>query len=979
MQYLFGDYVLDTERQELQRAGAPVPLRRKVFQVLVYLLTHHARVVPKQELLEHLWPDQFVGDEALLSCIRTLRRALGERGRAPRLLRTLHGQGYRVVAHVETRDPRPLDVPALRAAHPPAATPPGLPPVGREAALRGLHAWLAHARRGVRQMVFVTGEAGLGKTTLVEAFVAQLGAEGPLWLGHGQCVEHYGAGEPYLPVLEALSRLGRGPGGEEIVALLAQQAPTWLVQMPGLIPPAALEAVQRRLAGATRERMLRELAEALERLTARQPLVLVLEDLHWCDASTLDLLAVLARRQEPARLLVLGTYRPPDALQRGHPLVTVHHELQRHGHCAELPLPLLSEAAVAAYLAQRFPDAPLPAGLARLVQQRTEGQPLFMVTVVEEWVRRGWLVQVDGSWTLQVEPAACASTVPESVRQMLEQQLERLSPMEQRVLEVGSVAGATFSAAAVAAGLTQEVVAVEDWCAGLARRQQWLEACGEEVWPDGTVAERYRFGHALYQGVTYQRLPAARRVQLHRRIGEREEAGYGPQGQERAAELAMHFARGRDYQRAVRYLWYAGGKARQRLAFVEAIAYLTQGLELLETLPDTPERTRQELDFLAALARALQVTKGGGTPELEPVLTRAAALSQQVGEPRQRVAVLNGLYTFHFIRAESQAARVVAEQLLDVAQCTLDPALLPRARWALGQILWYVGAFAPARTHLERGISLDDFQRHASSQTAIVGMPNNRVDRRIMAAVVLWTLGYPEQAVQRCQEALTMAHALKHPYGLGFVLFQSARFYCYRREWQTARAHAEAAMALATEHRFGLYAAVGAFYWGLALAAQGQEEAGIAQMQQSLAAIQATGTAVDMPFYLTQLAAAHGQVGHVEEGLHLLMQARAVVDTTGGRYHEAELHRLRGELLLRQPVSDASQAEACFQQALDVARCQQAKSWELRAAMSLARLWQQQGKRAEAYELLAAVYGWFTEGFDTADLQEAKALLEALG
>jgi DNA-binding winged helix-turn-helix (wHTH) protein len=247
MQYRFGDYVLDTQRQELLRAGAPVPLRRKVFQVLVYLLAHHERVVPKQELLEHLWPDQFIGDEALLSCIRVLRRALGERGRAPRVLRTLHGQGYRVVVHVETRDPRTLDVPALRAAHPPAA-PPGLMPVGREAALRCLHAWLVHARRGVRQMVLVTGAAGLGKTTLVEAFVAQLGAAGPLWLGRGQCVEHYGAGEPYLPVLEALGRLCRGPEGQEVVALLAQQAPTWLVQMPGLVRAADLEAVQRRIA-----------------------------------------------------------------------------------------------------------------------------------------------------------------------------------------------------------------------------------------------------------------------------------------------------------------------------------------------------------------------------------------------------------------------------------------------------------------------------------------------------------------------------------------------------------------------------------------------------------------------------------------------------------------------------------------------------------------------------------------------------------
>src|SRR5262245_58565473 len=268
--------------------------------------------------------------------------------------------------------------------------------------------------------------------------------------------------------------------------------------MPGLVRPAELEGLQRRVQGTIQARMLRELAEALNVLTAARPLVLVLEDLHWSDYATLDVLAALARRREPARLLVLGTYRPPDALQRGHPLHTVQHELHMHGQCAELPLTLFPEAAVADYLAARFPDAQLPAGLARLVHQRTEGNPLFMVHVVDDWVRRGWLVQVDKHWTLRVGLAALAITVPDGLRQMLEQHLDRLSPIEQQVLEVGSVAGATFSAATVAAGLEHEVIQVEACCAGLARRRQWLDACGEHIWPDGTVAGAYRFTHALY-------------------------------------------------------------------------------------------------------------------------------------------------------------------------------------------------------------------------------------------------------------------------------------------------------------------------------------------------------------------------------------------------------------------------------------------------------------------------------------------------
>jgi DNA-binding winged helix-turn-helix (wHTH) protein len=781
---------LDLANERLWYGDQALALRPKTFALLRYLVAHSGQLLTKAVLLEALWPETVVSEVVLSVCIRELRQVLGDDARAPRFIETVHRRGYRFIGHLPTVH---SSAPCMSSPVPPPLL------AGRERELDALHHALATALTGVRQLLFVTGEAGLSKTTLVDAFLMALEAYGPLWIGRGQCLEHYGAGEAYLPVLEALGRLCRGPGGKEVVALLGQQAPTWLVQMPGLVRAADLEIMRRRIASATRDRMLRELAEALDLLTARQPLLLVLEDLHWSDYSTLDLLAVLARRREPARLLLLGTYRLPDALQRGHPLHTVYHELQRHGQCTELPLPLLSRAAVTAYLTTRFSDARLPAGLARLVHQRTEGNPLFMVTVVEDWVRRGWLVPADGGWTLREELADVAGTVPESLRQMLELQLERLSPMDQRVLEVGSVAGATFSAAAVAAGLAHEVVEVEDWCAGLARRQQWLEACGEQVWPDGTVAGGYRFMHALYQEVAYQRLQAARRVQLHRRIGEREEVGYGPQVRERAAELAMHFTRGRDTHRAVRYLQYAGENALQRSAYVEAHSHLITGLEVLATMPETLARHQHELDILMALDLALRAIKGFGAPELEPVLTRAAALCQQMGEPPQRFDVLNTLCLFHFVRAEYQAAQAVAEQLLDLAQRQHDPALLLIVHSRLGQTLFNVDAFVPARTHLEQGLALFDPRRHATLHTAPGRMEINTVCL-LQVGRALCMLGYPDQAVQRSQEALTMAYTLAHPFGLVDALQVSALIHRYRREWQTVQAHAETMLALATEH-----------------------------------------------------------------------------------------------------------------------------------------------------------------------------------
>jgi DNA-binding winged helix-turn-helix (wHTH) protein len=639
---------LDLANERLWCGDQVRVLRPKTFALLRYLVEHPGQLLTKAALLEALWPETTVSEVVLSVCMRELRQALGDDARMPRFIETVHRRGYRFIGHLPTVHP----------SAPPTPSPPlhALPPLlpGREAELEALQHGLATALTGARQLLFVTGEAGLGKTTLVDVFLTTAACHGPLWVGRGQCLDHYGAGEAYLPILEAVERLCRGPGGPDMVEILRQQAPTWLVQMPGLVSPAALEGLQRRVLGTTQERMLREMAEALNVLTAAQPLVLVLEDLHWSDYATLDLLTALARRREPARFLLLGTYRPPDALQRGHPLHTVTHELHMHGQCAELPLTLLTEAAVADYLAAHFPEAQFPAGLARLVHQRTEGNPLFMVSVVEDWVRRGWLAQADGHWILRVGLAALAVTVPEGLRQMLEQQLDRLSPMEQQVLEVGSVAGATFSAAAVAAGLVHEVVQVEEWCSDLARRRQWLQADGEQSWPDGTVAGGYRFTHALYQEVAYTRLTTARRAQLHRRIGERKEVGYGAQARQMAAELAVHFARGRNAERAVHYLQYAGENALRRSAYQEAITHLTTGLEVLATLPETPTRVQQELDLQIALGPALMATKGHAAPEVETAYARARELCQRMGDTPQVFPVLWGLWLFYNDRGSSR-------------------------------------------------------------------------------------------------------------------------------------------------------------------------------------------------------------------------------------------------------------------------------------------------------------------------------------
>jgi predicted ATPase len=847
--------------------------------------------------------------------------------------------------------------------------------VAREGELAQLHQLWTQALQGTRQVVFVTGEAGIGKTTLVDAFVAQVMAPAAVWGGRGQCIEQYGVGEAYLPLLEALGQLGRGPEGARLVELLRRQAPSWLLQMPALLPTAEYEALQQRSTGTTRERMLRELAEAVETLSSVQPLLLVLEDLHWSDYATMDWLALVARRRVDTRLLVLGTYRPTDAIARTHPVRSLTQELQRHGQCTELLLPYLPEAGVATYLAQRFDAAQFPAGIAHILHQRTSGNAFFLVTVVEELVRQGLLTLQGEGWTLRGGLEAMAACVPDSIRQLIEHQLAQTPKPAQEILAAASVAGAEFVAAAVAASLGQATEDVEACCDTLVRQGQFLQAWGSTEWPDGTVAARYRFMHDLYREVLYERVPVSRRVQWHQRIGARLEAGYGAAARELAAELAMHFERGRDVARAVQYRQYAGEQALRRSAHQEAIAHLTTGLTQLRQLPDGPERAQQELALQSALGAALRATKAYA-PETERAYLRARELCRQLGEPPQLFPVLYSLYELYEYRGAFQYSQELGEQLLHLAHYRHDTTLLLGAYDSLACTAFHLGAFARVLEYTEPGLALYDPQQHRA-MASLYGK-DLRVSCQYWSAMALWFLGYSDRALARINEALTLAQELAHPYSMAVALNRAAFLGQFRRESHATRQWAEAAAVIAAEHGFPRHTAIGPLLRGWALARQGQGAEGIAQIRQGFAAYRGLGMAMEDPYFLALLAEAYASVDQVEDARTALADALSQLPSGRGFFYEAEIYRLQGELFLHQSAPDIQQVEDCFCRALAVARRQEAKALELRAAISLSRLWQRQGKSAAARQLLAEIYGWFTEGFDTADLQEAQAVLAEL-
>jgi predicted ATPase len=547
--------------------------------------------------------------------------------------------------------------------------------------------------------------------------------------------------------------------------------------------------------------------------------------------------------------------------------------------------------------------------------------------------------------------------------------LDRLAAVK-ALAQLGATLGREF---------TYELLqAVSPWGEGILHRGLQQLVAAEFLYQQGLPPyATYRFKHALIQDAAYQSLLRSTRQQYHQRIAQVLEAHFPETAETQPEWLAHHYTQAGLTEQAVAYWQLAGQQASDRSAHLEAISHLTTGIELLKTLPETTERTQHAVTLYIALGAALQMAKGFGAPEVEHAYTQARAWCQQVGETPELVPVLVGLWRFHNVQSQFHTARELGETLLRLARQAHDPALAVIAHYALGLTWFCLGALPTARQHLEEGLARYTPDQHRAPVFRMGQDPG--VGCRVHAAPTLWLLGYPKQALARVHEALALAHALSHPISLAFTRCWAAMVSQFRRDVLVVHEQAEAAVVLSTEQGFPLWAAMGMVLRGWALAMQGRGEEGIAQVRQGIAAYRATGAAAVVPYFCTVLAEVYGHLGHPEDGLQALAEAHTLVEQQEERWWEAEIHRLQGVLLLRQTGTPQAEAEPWLQRALDVARRQEAKSLELRAAMSLARLWQQQGKRAEAYDLLAPIYGWFTEGFDTADLQEAKALLEELG
>ncbi len=844
----------------------------------------------------------------------------------------------------------------------------GLTPlVGREQESGLLLERWAQVKDGLGQVVLLSGEAGIGKSRLVQVLKEQVAAEPQAWLTPCQCSPYHQHTALY-PMIDLLERVALRFDREESPQQKLSKLEGFLVQyglplaetvplfaallslpLPAAYAPLTMSPEQQK------QQTLHAFLTILLRIAAQQPVLFVMEDLHWVDPTTLEFLTLLVDQGPTARILALWTFRPdfsPPWTGRSHlTQVTL--------------LRLLRQQATEMTYRVAHGKA-LPREVVEQIVARTDGVPLFVEELTKMVLESGLLQEREDRYDLTspLPPLAIPATLHDS----LLARLDRLATVKS-LAQLGATLGREFS--------YELLQAVSSWDERTLQRGLHQLVAAEMLYQQGLPPQAtYIFKHALIQETAYQSLLKNTRQQYHQRIAQVLAEHFPDTAETQPELLARHYTEAGLNEQAVVYWQRAGQQARQRSANLEAVQHLATGLALLAMLPEAPTRVQQELDLQLALGPALLATRGYAAPEVEQTYARARVLCQQVGETPQLFQALWGLWYFYLVRAELQTARDLGEQLLNWAQRVQAPGLLLLAHRMLGQTLSFLGEFSTAQGHLEQGMTLYDPEQHRSL-ASLYGQDQGVICRS-WAALALWCLGYPDQALQQSHAALTLAQELAHPFSLVYALCFASKLSQLRQEAQAAQERATAAMVLCTEQGFVLYLARGTILRGWALAEQGQGEEGRAQMHQGLAAYQATGSEVFRPSYLACLAEAYGKAGQAEEGLTMLAEALTVVHKTGERFYEAELYRLKGELLLARSAAHQMEAETCFRQALDVERRQQAKSWELRAALSLSRLWQQQGKRAKAQDLLAPIYGWFTEGFDTADLQEARVLLEDL-
>ena len=835
------------------------------------------------------------------------------------------------------------------------------PLVGREHELGILLERWAWAKHGDGQVVLLAGEPGIGKSRLIRALRERLGDEMYAPLSHYCSPYHTNSAlHPVIGLLEREARLDRDqPPLEQLArieALVGRSSDGLDVPLLAALlgvptgdryPPLTLTP------DTQKRRTLQALVDQLAGLAAQQPVLSLYEDVHWIDPSTLELLTLVIERIRQLPVLLLLAFRP-----QFQPPWT------GQAHVTTLTMNRLGRRQGADLVARVTGDKSLPAEIVDQIVARTDGVPLFIEELTKTVLDSGLLADAGDHYELSgpLPPLAIPTTLHDS----LMARLDRLAPIKE-VAQFGAVIGREFSHELLAAVAPMARDLLDE------ALEQLVQS--ELVFRRGTPPDAiYSFKHALVQDAAYQSLLRSRREQLHGRIAAVLEERFLEAGDAQPELVAHHCTEAGLCEKAVEYWYQAGRRASERAALAEAISHFGKALDLLGSFREPSARMQREIDLQIALGGVLIAAKGYAAPETGRAYSRAGELCREVGDLDRLLPLLFGQWVFHMARAEHAAAREIAAEALRSAEWDGDAASLVVGHRAVGIGSLWRGDLVCARAHLEQAHALYDPERHRSLASVYAYDP--RLAGLAGLAFALFQLGYPEQAIARCCEAVDDAERLSHPAGLAYALHHACMLDQVRRDGPGVRERAAALVSLSAEHGFALWQAAGIVLDGWALAEGGRAVEGIARIEDGLEAYRATGARLFVPYFLGLLGTTHRAAGEGPAGERLLAEALDAGRASDERWFEAELYRLKGELRLA--GGDRAAAEACFLSAIAFARERNAKLWELRATTSLARLWADGGKRAEASSLLVPVYGWFTEGFDSPDLRDAKALLDEL-
>ena len=945
----FDRFELDEANARLLRDGTPVALAPTPFGVLCALARQPGSLLTTNALLDEVWGHQFVTDSVLRTAISELRTALDDDARKPRFIETVSRRGYRFIAATS----------AIVAAASPTAVPESRSPdtssfIGRAEALSRLRANWDLACSGKRRIVWVAGEPGIGKTTLIEHFVGGLG---DTLCARGQCVEQYGSGEPYLPVLEALSELCRTDG--TLVSLLRSVAPTWLVQLPWLSSPEERDALRRELAGVAPDRMLREMGELMDRSGERRPLLLVTEDLHWSDRATIQLMDYVARRRGNARLMWLASFRLAEVVALDHPLNPLRRELRLHGLCDEIVLDPFSETEVAEYVAKRSPSIGGDEAFIRALHERTDGLPLFVASIADEMSARA----SEGGSRIAPEQVAKIG-VPENLAAIIEHYIAKLENDTRTLLSAAAVCGVQFRIGTVAAALEREAAWVGDTCDTLAREQLWLVAAHADESSEAELP--YSFRHALFRQVLYERTPPSVRADLHGKVGAalaRERTAGAPVA---PAELATHFERGGETLAAVRYYAESAEAALARFSGQECVRIAEHASRLLERALDGPER--DELRITVATLHGLAATRAlGAGSEAKSALQRAYCLIANVPQHPMRERLLHGFGWMLCLRAEYDEALVVADRAEALGSAASDPLLLITACTVHGDVDQLQGRSAAARTWLERGLALTERldvgpgQFLVDPQVALLGLLTNP----------LVHLGFVEQARACVQRAYARARDRGWPMARLVATWHSALLEVRLGNAERVGELGDEMQALVEEFELAHGRTGSQLFRGWAQARRGEAREGYDQIRR----------AYDENVRLGMLAGATEMLGYATEALILagdldaaqkqLDEALLVADRLGERVYLTQLYLLHAAIA-RGGRDERADAERSVRRAVAEARAQEAPWLEL---LALVELCGHTGATADDRGKLATLADQLTDARDTSAVAQARGLL----